>query len=132
MLGAAAELAAGVPALTWRLVELVPEEAEALAGWRHLRRATKGGTERQWDMLRRIHPQAQPIVAAMGVGLRPHSVSANAKSVNDALNRLRGLGVAWQPEERRWSLSDPLLSSWVRENAPPWALRLSRHGSTRG
>lgn len=43
-------------------------------------------------------------------------------------SRLRGLGVAWQPEERRWSLSDPLLASWVRENAPSWALRRSHSG----
>ncbi|HUC06967.1 MAG TPA: hypothetical protein VMR96_02670 [Solirubrobacterales bacterium] len=132
MLGAAAELAAGVPALTWRVVELANEEAEeeteALSGWRRLQRVTRASTERQWDMLRRIHSQAQPVVAAMGVGLRPHSVAANSKSIYDALNRLRGLGVAWQPEERHWSLSDPLLSSWVRENAPSWGLRRSQGG----
>lgn len=127
-LGEAAELAAGVPALTWRVIELASVDAEAFAGWRRLRRATTASTKRQWDLLRRVHPQAQPVVVAMGVGLRPHSVAANAKSIYDALNRLRGLGVAWQPEERRWSLSDPLLASWVRENAPSWALRRSRSG----
>lgn len=128
MLGGAAELAAGVPALTWRIIELAPAEDGAFDGWRRLRHATAGSIERQWDLLRRVHPLAQPVVAAMGVGLRPHSVVANAKSINDALNRLRGLGIAWQPGERRWSLSDPLLRSWVRDNAPPWAVRRRRSG----
>jgi hypothetical protein len=129
LLGAAAELAAGVPALTWRAIELVPAEAEAISGWRRLRRMTVASTLRQWDLLRRVHPQAQPVVAAMGAGLRPHSVAANAKSVNDALNRLRGLGVVWQPEERRWALSDPLLKAWMRENGPSWAQRQSHSGA---
>lgn len=128
LLGAAAELTAGVPALTWQVIELAHGEAEALPGWRRLRRATAPSTRRQWDLLRRVHPLAQSVVAAMAVGLRPHSVAANAKSINDALNRLRGLGVVWQPEERRWSLGDPLLRSWVRENAPPWALRRRHSG----
>jgi hypothetical protein len=119
----AAELAAGVPFLTWRVVELSLDETGPLEGWRRLRRMTQASTERQWDLLRRVHPQAQPIVAAMAVGLRPHSVAANAKSVQDGLNRLRGLGVAWQPEERQWSLSDPLLKAWVRDNPPSWAAR---------
>jgi len=132
LLGAAAELAAGVPALTWRVVELVSAETEALSGWRRLRRMTTASTVRQWDLLRRVHPQAQSVVAAMGVGLRPHSVAANAKSVNDALNRLRGLGVAWQPEERRWSLSDPLLKAWLQENGPSWAKRQSHRGAANG
>jgi hypothetical protein len=118
-----------VPALTWRAIELVPTEAEAISGWRRLRRMTVASTLRQWDLLRRVHPQAQPVVAAMGVGLRPHSVAANAKSVNDALNRLRGLGVVWQPEERRWSLSDPLLKAWMRENGPSWAQRQGHSGA---
>jgi hypothetical protein len=109
LLGAAAELVAGVPALTWRVVELSPDGAGAVVGWRRLRRATQAGTERQWDLLRRVHPQAQPVVAVMGAGLGPHAVSANAKSINDALNRLRGLGMAWQPEARSWSLSDPFV-----------------------
>jgi hypothetical protein len=123
LLSTAAELTGGVPILTWRVVELASDGAGAVMGWRRLRHATQASTERQWDLLRRVHPQAQPVVAAMGVGLRPHSVTANAKSIDDALNRLRGLGVAWQPEERQWSLSDPLLKSWVRDNAPSWARR---------
>jgi len=128
VLGAAAELAGGVPGLTWRVVELAPPDGEddqtrALAGWRRLLRMSSAQAARQWDLLRRVHPLAQSVVAAMGVGLRPHSVNANAKSINDALSRLRELGVAWQPEPRRWALGDPLLAAWVRDHAPPWAAR---------
>lgn len=128
LIGAAAELTGGVPALTWRVLELAPPDGEddqtrALAGWRRLRRMTAAQTARQWDMLRRVHPIAQPVVAAMSVGLRPHAVAANPKSINDALSRLRGLGAAWQPEPRRWALGDPLLAAWVRDHAPPWTAR---------
>jgi hypothetical protein len=128
LIAAAAELAAGVPALTWRAIELAPsdgpdEQTRALAGWRRLRRMTAAQTARQWDLLRRVHPVAQSVVAALSVGLRPHAVEANPKSVNDALGRMRELGLAWQPEPRRWALGDPLLAAWVRDHAPPWAAR---------
>ncbi len=128
LLGAAAELASGVPGLTWRTIDLAPFEGEdvharALAGWRELRRVTTVPTARQWDLLRRVHPVAQSVVAATSVGLRPHAVAANPKSINDALVRLRELGVAWQPEPRRWALADPLLAAWVRDHPPPWAER---------
>ncbi len=128
LVGAAAELAGGVPALTWRTIEVAPSDGadlptRALAGWRRLRRITEPQTVRQWDLLRRVHPSAQSVVAAISVGLRPHAVAANAKSINDALGRLRDLGLAWQPEPRRWALSDPLLAGWARDHAPPWAAR---------
>ena len=131
LIGAAAELAAGVPGLTWRVIELAPAEGEdgpsrALAGWSRLRGITAPLTAREWDLLRRVHPVAQSVVAAMSVGLRPHAVAANPKSVGAALGRLRELGIAWQPEERRWALGDPLLAAWAREHAPPWALRRTR------
>jgi hypothetical protein len=131
LIGAAAELACGIPALTWAIIDLAPSDGEdsptrALAGWRRLRRLTEAQSARQWDSLRRVHPIAQQVVAAMSVGLRPHAVSANPKSVNDALSRLRDLGAAWQPEPRRWSLTDPLLVAWVRDHAPPWASRRLR------
>lgn len=83
------------------------DPSQALIGWRRLRRACALQATRQWDLQRRLHPTAQAIVAAMSVGLRPHSVAANPKSVNDALGRLRDVGIAWQPEPRRWALSDP-------------------------
>lgn len=128
LIGAAAELASGVPALTWRTLDLAPprgqdEQTRALAGWRRLREITASPTARGWDLLRRAHSSAQPVVAAMSVGLRPHAVAANPKSVNDALARLRELGLAWQPQPRTWALADPLLAAWARDHAPPWARR---------
>jgi len=130
LIGAAAELAAGVPSLAWRIVELAPPEsndapAQAFAGWRQLRHIIDAPTARTWDLLRRIHPLAQTVVAAVAVGLRPYAVAANPKRVNDALSRLREIGLAWQPEPRRWALADPLLAAWVRDHPPPWALRRS-------
>lgn len=126
-LTAAAELAAGVPSLTWRVLSLAMG-GRAIGGWRRLRLTTDVSTAQQWDLLRGIHRQAQPVIAAMSVGLRPHSVDANPKSVNDALVRLRELGHVWQPEERNWSVSNPLLKAWAREHAPSWA----RHRAGRG
>ncbi len=132
LIGAAAELASGVPALTWRTLDLAPprgqdEQTRALAGWRRLREITASLTAREWDLLRRAHSSAQPVVAAISVGLRPHAVAANPKSVNDALARLRELGLAWQPQPRTWALADPLLAAWVRDHAPSW---VGRHWAT--
>lgn len=127
----AAELANGVPALVWRIIELssiVDGEdgsTQAFSGWRRLRQITDAPTARVWDLLRRIHPLAQTIVAALAVGLRPHAVEANPKLINDVLIRLRDLGLVWQPEPRRWALADPLLTAWVQDNPPPWAERRS-------
>lgn len=131
LIGAAAKLAEGVPALTWRVVECAPsrgedDETRALVGWRRLRKMTASLTAREWDLLRRVHPSAQPVVAAISVGLRPHAVAANPKTVNDALVRLRDLGIAWQPQPRTWTLADPLLAAWAREHAPPWTRRRGR------
>ncbi|MGA2165347.1 MAG: hypothetical protein ABSH36_12870, partial [Solirubrobacteraceae bacterium] len=60
LIGAAAELAASVPALTWRIIDLAPSRGEddqtrALVGWRHLRETTASLTAREWDLLRRVH-----------------------------------------------------------------------------
>lgn len=128
LIGAAADLAAGVPALTWRIIDLAPSRGEddqtrALAGWRRLREMTTSLTAREWDLLRRAHSSALPVVAAISVGLRPHAVAANPKSINDALARLRELGLTWQPQPRTWALADPLLAAWARDHAPPWARR---------
>lgn len=128
MLAQAAELARGVPALTWRAVALVRGD-DVAAAWQRLRWAAEPSTVRQWDLLRQVHPQAQSVVTALGAGLRPHSVVANAKSINDALIRLRGLGVVWQPEDRRWSLSDPLLASWIREKSPSRIVHMRHSGA---
>jgi len=128
VLAPAADLARGVPALTWRTVALAGD-GDVLTAWKRLRWATEPSTATQWDLLRRIHPQAQPVVAALGAGLRPHSVVANAKSINDALIRLRGLGAVWQPKDRRWSLSDPLLASWVRDSNPSRIAHMRHSGA---
>lgn len=124
VLPAAAELAAGVPALAWRVTQLFrtgeTREERARDGWRALRTATLPSVARAWDLLRRVHPVAQPVVAALASGFGPHVVDANSKSVNDALVRLRNLGMAWQPAARKWSLADPLLAAWVRDFPPGW------------
>ena len=130
LLRAAAELAAGVPELTWKAIDLAPPTgadpaSRALGGWNALRDASEGSVRREWDLLRRAHPSAQLVVAAMSLGLKPHSVPAASKSVSDALNRLRDVGLVWQPEERAWLLADPLLGAFARRNAPPWMTRRS-------
>jgi hypothetical protein len=127
LLRAAAEIAAGVPALTWQIVALAPphgdDEARAVAGWQALRRANATSVRQQWDLLRRVHPSAQTIVSAVSLDLKPHSLPLSSKTVDDALNRLRDVGLAWQPAERMWALADPLLGAYAREHAPLWALR---------
>jgi hypothetical protein len=127
LLRGAAELAAGVPALTWQAIAMAPSDGEnparALSGWESLRRATAVSVRREWDLLRRVHPAAQTIVGAVSVGLKPHNAPAASKTVDDGLNRLRDVGMAWQPAERTWAIADPLLSAYAREHAQPWALR---------
>ena len=130
LIGAAAELAGGVPALAWAIMSLAPtggdsQPARALEGWLRLRRLTAPTTAHQWELLRRVHPLAQPITAAMSVGVRPHAIGANSKSVNEGLKRMRELGLAWRAEARSWTLADPLLAAWVRDHPPPWARRRS-------
>ena len=127
----AAELAAGVPAVIWRIAALAPasgeDSARAVAGWRTLRTMSEPSVTKQWDLLRRVHPAAPSLVAALSLGLPPHSVPVASKSVDDGLNRLRDMGLAWQPEPRRWALADPLLAAFARDHAPPWARRRSGH-----
>jgi hypothetical protein len=135
LVGAAAELAAGVPSIVWSVVKFAPEVTEssvtgAFEGWEELRRLTAPMTAHQWELLRRVHPLAQPIIAAMSAGMRPHSISANSKSVNEGLKRLREVGLAWRTELRSWVLADPLLAAWARDHAAPWAQRRSQLAST--
>jgi hypothetical protein len=135
LVGAAAELASGVPALTWSIAELAPHEADsdatrAFEGWQELRRLTAPMTAHQWELLRRVRPLAQPIIGAMSAGMRPHSIGANSKSVNEGLQRLREVGLAWRTELRSWVLADPLLAAWARDHAAPWAQRRSQLAST--
>jgi hypothetical protein len=99
--------------------------------WQRLRRIDATCVRQQWDQLRRIHPAAQMLVAATSVDIRPHSVPAASKTVDDGLNRLRDVGVAWQPQERTWAVADPLLAAFAREHVPPWAVRRLRGGAAR-
>ena len=127
LLRAAADLAAGVPALTWQIIEHASGDgdpaARAVAGWQSLRRANATSVRQQWDALRRLHPAAQTLIAAISLGLRPHTIPAASKTVDDGLNKLRDIGAAWQPEERTWAIADPLLAAFAREHTPPWARR---------
>jgi len=129
LLGAAAELAAGVPAYIWQIAELsnatpeTPAEhlvAAANTGWQGLRYLTEPALATQWNLLQRVHPAARALIAAISSGRPPYSIPAAKKTSADGLNRLRDLGVAWQPEPRRWAVSDPLLAAFAREHAPPW------------
>jgi hypothetical protein len=135
LLRAAAELAAGVPALTWQAIAMAPGDGEnparALSGWEALRRATAISVRREWDLLRRVHPAAQTVVGAISLGLKPHNAPAASKTVDDALNRLRDVGIAWQPAQRTWAIADPLLAAYAREHAQPWALRRRSFARTR-
>lgn len=85
LLRAAAELAAGVPELTWKAIDVAPGSgadpaSRALAGWNALREASEGSVRREWDLLRRVHPSAQSVAAAMSrpkaaLGARGQQVS---------------------------------------------------------
>lgn len=128
--GAAAELADGVPSLIWRIVDLAPPGADqvtrAFAGWRQLQHITQPVVAQQWELLRRVHSTATELITAMSIGLAPHSIRAADKSVTDGLGRLRDLGLAWQPEPRRWAVADPLLAAFARTHPPAWASRRGR------
>jgi hypothetical protein len=136
LLGTAAELAEGVPFLTWQIVDLASDsdgdDAErAHAGWRRLRAVTDAQTGQTYDVLRSTHPLAQDVVVAISDNRPPYAIDANNKRVGDALSRLRQIGVAWQPRPRTWALASPLLSSWVRDAiSPPLrrAVHTIRHG----
>lgn len=129
LIGAAAELADGVPALVWRIVDLAPpgddQVTRAFAGWQRMQQIARPVIAQQWELLRRVHSTANELVTAMSLGLAPHSIRAADKSVADGLGRLRDLGMAWQPAPRQWAVSDPLLAAFARTHPPPWASRRS-------
>jgi hypothetical protein len=120
LLGVAAELAAGVPFLTWQIIDLAAgdgaEPQRALHGWHRLRALTDAQTGQSFDLLRRVHPLAQQVVAAIAIDGQPYKLEPNNKRIYDALARLRQLGVAFQPRERTWALASPLLLAWVRDH----------------
>lgn len=128
LIAAVAELTEGVPDLVWRTLELSCRDGEpvgaAAEGWRRLQRAAEASLASEWGLLRRVHPHAQTVAAALAFDLAPTSALANPRSASDALARLRAIGVTWQPQPRMWALSDPLLTAWIQGHPPPWALRM--------
>ena len=77
IVGAAAELASGVPAFDLEHRQACADLSRTSArpahfeGWQELRRLTAPTTAHQWELLRRVHPLAQPIIAAMSAGHAP-------------------------------------------------------------
>jgi len=127
----AAEIAAGAPAYVWSVVDLAEgasddEPARTMAAWRTLRTMTEAHTTGQYDLLRAVHPVAQPVVAAVAAGLGAYSLPINDGRVRAALQSLRAVGVVWQPRRRDWAVADPLLAAWTRDHAPPWVRRRAR------
>lgn len=124
-LGPAAELANGVPSLTWELCENArairaePRQA-VLAAWLERRTVSADATTAQWDLLRAVHPLAQRATALIAAGRGPYQSPDNSKRTTDALHRMRAHGIAWQPSPRKWRIADPLLAAWARDNPPLW------------
>jgi hypothetical protein len=124
----AAELAAGAPACVWSVVDLAAdtggdEPHRTLEAWRRLRALTAAQCARQFDLLRAVHPVAQPVLAAVSCGLGAYSLPLNDGRVRAALNNLRAVGAVWHRRDQRWAVADPLLAAWSREHAPPWVRR---------
>ncbi len=127
LVGAVAVLAEGVPDLVWQTIAMAPLDhkptAAAAVGWQRLQDATAAQMATEWALLRRVHPHAQTVTGALACGLAPTAAVPNPRSASDALTRLRGMGLTWQPRPRVWKLTDPLLASWIRHHAPPWTRR---------
>jgi hypothetical protein len=98
--------------------------AAAIEGWGRLQNAAAAPLASEWGLLRRVHPHAQTVAAALAFDLAPTSSVANSRSAADALARLRAMGVTWQPQPRTWALTDPLLAAWIRNHPPPWVRRM--------
>jgi hypothetical protein len=130
-IGAAAELAAGAPAYVWRIVDLVVNEPGeprdgATTAWGLLRDLAAPTMAQEYVVLAGLHRAAPTVASAISSGLGPYELPVNPKSINDALRRMRARGVVFSPEERRWSMADPLLASWARVYAPDWVQRRAR------
>jgi hypothetical protein len=131
MLLEAARLTQGVPVLAWQVVDRASElpvgdaTARAIRAWQIIRAERAPLLAREWDLLRAVHPAAQVVTAAMSLGVRPPATIAD-KTVRDARLKLRGVGTAWQPHPRKWSLASPLLAAWIVEGAASRTLRRRR------
>lgn len=125
-----AGVAGGSPGLVWRLAELVdrgavnaPMPTLVADAWQLLLDLSEPELATQWALLRRAHPHAVTAVSALAAGIAPNAALPNSKTARDALGRLRGLGIVWQPRPRVWRLADPLLASYARRHAAPWLSR---------
>lgn len=128
----AADLAAGVPAYVWAIVDRVAAEpAPVQQIWKRYRDERSVAVTRHAETLGALHPIALPVAASVAAGLGAYALPFNDGRVRAALRSMQSAGAAWQPAPRTWGISDPLLASWLRENAPPWIRRRAR-AATRG
>lgn len=128
----AAELASGVPAYVWAIVDRVAAEpAPVQQVWNRYRDERSSQVTRHAETLGAIHPIALPVAASVATGLGAYALPLNDGRVRAALQSLQSAGAVWQPAPRSWGVADPLLASWLRENAPPWVRRRAR-AATRG
>jgi hypothetical protein len=124
----AADLVAGAPAYVWAIVDLATavDDPDPVAAWSRLRALTDAHTAAQFDMVRAVHPIAQPVVTSIAVGLGPYGLPLNDGRIRSALQNLAAVGAVWQPSHREWAIADPLLTAWCRDHTPPWIRRRSR------
>lgn len=123
LVGTAANLAGGAPAYVWRTVDGSSAQAgeprdRALAAWRTLRQIAEPSTAQQFRLLGSVHRAAPTVVCAIAGGIGPYELPLNPKSVNDALIRMRARGQVYSPQRGRWSVADPLLAAWARDQRP--------------
>ena len=109
----AVDLAAGVPAYVWSIVDLAPHADSAsgadraLRGWQDLRAAAAIGTAGEFSVLRAVHPLAQTVVAATAAGIGPYTAPFNDGRIRAALNSLESVGILWRPRPRDWAVAEP-------------------------
>jgi hypothetical protein len=133
VVGEAARLAEGAPAILWRVLDAITggdhDQQSAQSAWERLVNANAPMAAQQFELSGGVHRVAPTVVAALSRGLGPYETPLNPKSVRDALNRLRQRGIVWSPEKGRWRIADPLLSAWARTHAPSWVDRRARRRS---
>lgn len=77
LLRARADLAAGVPCLTWRATELAPRSrggAAAVSGWSELRRITEPSTAREWWEMGALTPYCGRSLMEVDHGYLPSGI----------------------------------------------------------
>lgn len=125
--GILAELAAGVPAYVWSLVDQLAAAPEPPAqAWERYCREREGETARHIATLGALHPLAIPALTATATGLGAYALPYNDGRIRAALHTLRAGGAIWQPRTREWAMANPLLASWLRHHASPSIARRAR------